>query len=193
LASTTSIIDDIRLAARGVAGLIVGDRKAAGYFDFSDRGLVTSFIAFLVVTAANAALPKLLGMESGPIFRSIAMVAILFVFQIGFTVIVLRQLKRLDGLVPYLVADNWATFFITIGSTLLALAGLTGDVAIIAIGLAVIIVEINIARLIVTLSPLQIAMLLIAQLVGVSIGLLVVGMVLPLSPAEQAALQSLAG
>lgn len=193
MASTTSIIDDIRLAARGVAGLIVGDRKAAGYFDFSDRGLVTSFIAFLVVTAANAALPKLLGMESGPIFRSIAMVAILFVFQIGFTVIVLRQLKRLDGLVPYLVADNWATFFITIGSTLLALAGLTGDVAIIAIGLAVIIVEINIARLIVTLSPLQIAMLLIAQLVGVSIGLLVVGMVLPLSPAEQAALQSLAG
>jgi hypothetical protein len=193
LASTTSIIDDIRLAARGVAGLMIGDRKAAGYFDFSDRGLVTSFIAFLVVTAANAALPKLLGMGSGPIFRSIAMVAILFVFQIGFTVIVLRQLKRLDGLVPYLVADNWATFFITIGSTLLALAGLTGDVAIIAIGLMVIIVEINIARLIVTLSPLQIAMLLIAQLVGVSIGLLVVGMVLPLSPAEQAALQSLAG
>jgi hypothetical protein len=192
LASTTTIFDEMRSAARGVVGLIVGDRKAAGYFDFSDRGLVGSFIAFLAVTGINAALPKLLGMESGTVLRSVAMIAILFGFQIAFSAIVLRQLKRLDGLVPYLVADNWATFFITIGSTALALFGFTGDLAIIVIGLLVIIVEVNIARLIVTLSPLQIAMFLIAQLVGVSIGLILVGMLLPLSPAELAELESLA-
>jgi hypothetical protein len=46
----------------------------------------------------------------------------------------------------------------------------------------VIIVEVNIARLIVTLTPIQIAMFLIAQLVGVSIGLLLVGFLFPVSP-----------
>src|SRR3546814_4223802 len=64
-----------------------------------------------------------LGMN-GPaasIARSVVMVTILVALQIGYSAIVLRQLKRLDGLVPYLVADNWATFFITLGSTALAL------------------------------------------------------------------------
>ena len=173
-------------AARGVLALVVGDRKAPDYFDFSQRGLVGSFIAFLAVTAVNAVLPKVLGI-AGPdssAFRAVAMVAILFALQIGFSALVLRQLKRLDGLVPYLVADNWATFYITIASTILALFGLSGDMAIILLGILVIVVEINIARLIVTLSPLQIAMFLIAQLVGVSIGLILVGSLLPLSPAE---------
>ena len=45
--------------------------------------------------------------------------------EIGFSAIVLRQLKRLDGLVPYLVADNWATFYITVFSTVLALVNRT--------------------------------------------------------------------
>ena len=63
----------------------------------------------------------------------------------------LRQIGRLDGLVPYLVADNWATFFITIVSTLLTLVGIGDEFAIIALGILVIIVEVNIARLIVTL------------------------------------------
>lgn len=190
MANPATIFDEMRLAARGVAGLIVGDRRVADYFDFSQRGLVGSFIAFLAITAVNAALPKMLGISDASIFRSIAMIAILFALQVGFSAIVLRQLQRLDGLVPYLVADNWATFFVTVGSTILALFGFTGDFAIIAIGLLVIVIEINIARLIVTLRPLQIAMFLIAQLVGVSIGLIIVGVVLPLSPAEQAALDA---
>ena len=184
--SNASIIDELTSAARGVVALIVGDRNAPSYFDFSERGLAGSFIAFLAITLANAALPVLFGFggTSASIFRSVAMVAILFVFQVGFSAIVLKQLRRLDGLIPYLVADNWATFFITLGSTLLALIGISGDLALVAIGILVIIVEINIARLIVTLSPLQIAMFLIAQLVGVSVGLIVVGMLFPISPAE---------
>jgi glycerol uptake facilitator-like aquaporin len=44
----------------------------------------------------------------------------------------------------------------------------------------VIIIDINIARLIVTLSPLQVAMFIVAQLVGASIGLLLFyGMLMP--------------
>jgi hypothetical protein len=179
-------------AARGVVALIMGDRKAARFFDFSTRGLVGSFIAFLAITGVNAVLPIALGMSgaTASIARSVLMVVILFALQVGFSAIVLRQLNRLDGLVPYLVADNWATFFITLASTLLALMGLAGDVTLIAIGILVIVVEINIARLIVTLSPLQIAMFLIAQLVGVSIGLLLIGVMFPLSPADLEALAS---
>lgn len=184
MAKNTTLIEEMLAAGRGVLALIVGDRKVPAYFDFSDRGLVGSFIAFIAVAGVNATLPALLG-ATGPaasIFRSTLMIAVLFAFQIGFAAIVLRQLKRLDGLVPYMVADNWATFFVTLGSSLLAVVGLTGEMALVVIGILVIIIEINIARLIVTLSPLQIAMFLVAQLVGVSIGLLVVGMLLPLPP-----------
>ena len=46
--------------------------------------------------------------------------------------------KRLDGLVPYLVADNWATFFVTIGLTVLTLVRLVGgEIAIIVVGILV--------------------------------------------------------
>jgi hypothetical protein len=193
LQANTTIVEEMTAAARGVLALIVGNRQAADHFDFSPRGLAGSFVAFLAVTAINAMLPPLLG-ASGPqasAFRSVASVAILFVFQIAFSVIALRQLKRLDGFVPYLVADNWATFFVTIVSTVLVMMGFGGDLAIIVIGILVIIIEINIARLIVTLSPLQIAIFLIAQLVGVSIGLLIVGMLFPISPAELEAIGGL--
>ena len=188
----TTIFEELRAAGRGLLALLIGDRKAPTYFDFSLRGLAGSFIAFLAITGVNAALPIVMGIESpvASVGRSVLMVAILFALQIGFSAIVLRQLKRLDGLVPYLVADNWATFYITLGSTLLALVGFSGDLTLIAIGILVIVVEINIARLIVTLSPLQIAMFLIAQLVGVSIGLLLIGIMFPLSPADLEAISA---
>ena len=176
-------------AGRGVFGLLIGNRQAGTYFDFSQRGLAGSFIAFLVVTGLNAALPVALGMkDSGGIARSILMVAILFAFQLAFSAIVLRQLKRMDGLIPYLVADNWATFFLTLISAALAAAGVSGDPVLIVLGIVVIVVEVNIARLIVTLSPLQIAMFLIAQLVGVCIGLGIIGLTFPLPPAAAAQL-----
>jgi hypothetical protein len=132
----------------------------------------------------------LLGVKqpSGSMSQGLLMVGLLYVLQVGFSALVLRQLKRLDGLVPYIVADNWATFFITILSAIIATFGIGADFALLAIGILVIVVEINIARLIVTLSPGQIAMFLIAQLVGVSIGLIVIGMVVPLPPGVNPAL-----
>ncbi|HWA18436.1 MAG TPA: hypothetical protein VG757_05520 [Devosia sp.] len=176
-----SFIEELMAAGRGVFGLLIGDRGASGYFDFSPRGLAGSFIAFLLVTALNAYVPLFLGVESAPggITRAILMVALLFGLQVLFSAIVLRQLKRMDGLLPYLVADNWATFFLTLISTALAAAGITGDAVLVVLGIIVIIVEINIARLVVTLSPLQIAMFLVAQLVGVSIGLALIGLIWP--------------
>ena len=183
VAQQSTFLEELMAAGRGVAGLLIGDRRAGGYFDYSQRGLVGSFIAFLAVTGINATLPVALGMrDSGGIARSVLMVAILFGLQLAFSAIVLRQLKRLDGLVPYLVADNWATFFLTLISGALAAAGIDGDPVLIVLAIVDIVNEVNIARLIVTLSPLQIAMFLIAQLVGVSIGLAIIGFTFPLPP-----------
>lgn len=187
----STFIEEMMAAGRGVMGLLAGDRQSGSYFDFSQRGLIGSFIALLLVTALNAVLPTLLGVEgaAGSITRGIAMVGLLFGLQIGFSAIVLRQLNRMDGLMPYLVADNWATFFLTLISSALAAAGVASDFTLIVLGIVVIIIEVNIARLIVTLSPLQIAMFLIAQLVGVSIGLALIGIFFPLPP--EAAAQAL--
>jgi hypothetical protein len=188
-----TLIEEATAAARGVGALIMGDRQAGRFFDFSLRGLVGSFIAFLVITLVNGILPMLMGIEaaSGSIGRSLLITAILFALQIAFSAIVLRQMKRMDGFLPFLVADNWATFFITTGATVLAVFGFTGDLSLIAVAILVLVVEINIARLIIGLSPLQIAMFLIAQLVGVSVGLLLVGGLLPVPPGAE--LQAVSG
>jgi hypothetical protein len=180
-ARTTTLFEELTAAGRGVLALIVGDRRASDYFDFSRRGLAGSFIALLIAQLIAAYGPILLGERPAPgvITKAMIMVAILFAAQVGCSAIVLRQIGRLDGLGPYLVADNWATFYITLLSAILSQIGFGGEVALFVIGILVIVVEINIARVIVTLSALQIAMFLIAQLVGVSIGLIVVGVLFP--------------
>lgn len=175
-------------AGRGVLALFVGNRDAGSYFDLSPRGVAGSFIALILVTVLNAAMPTIMGVEHDSITRSILVVAIMFAMQLGFAAIVLRQLKRQDGFVPYLIADNWATFFLTLISAALVAGGLANDFSLIVVGIVFIIIEVNIARLIVTLSPLQIAMLLIAQFVGGAIGLLLVSFLFPLSPELAAAL-----
>jgi len=189
----STFIEEMMAAGRGVIGLLTGDRQAGSYFDLGQRGLLGSFIALLLITALNAVLPIILGDETESITRGVATVVLMLALQIGFSVIVLRQVGRMDGLVPYLVADNWATFFLTLISAALAAAGLANDFTLIVLGVVVIIVEVNIARLILTLPPLQIAMFLIAQLVVVSIGLVVIGFLFPVPPdVTQAATAALA-
>lgn len=187
---SNDIWNEVASAARGVVALVIGDRRANGYFDFSDRGLVGSFIAFLVVALLNTAVPLLLGVPgtSGTAFRAIATVIIVLALQIGAAALVLRQLKRPDALVPYIVVDNWATFFLTIATTLLGLVGAGGELMFIATGIVIIIIMINIARLILTLTPWQIASFLVVQLISGVIALFVVSAVFPLSPEQLAEL-----
>ena len=178
----TTIIDELVAAARGVAAILMGDRRAAACFDFSPRGLTGSFIAFLVATAASAYLPTVGGSGDAqlPTWRLLAMAGFLFVVQVGFSALVLRQLKRLDAFVPYLTADNWATFFVTAISSVFLVLGVSEYVVSLVVGLFVLVIEINIARLIMTLRPWQVVLFLVAQLVAVSIGLIIVGVVFPL-------------
>jgi hypothetical protein len=177
----TTIIEELTAAARGIAAVFVGDRRAPGYFDFSQRGLAGSFIAFFVAALIGTYVPGLAGGNSQGGLPPSAPLLIAGA-QMGFSALVLRQLKRMDGFIPYLVADNWATFFLTAISSVLTLIGFTGDFAVIAIGIVVLIVEINIARLIVTLSPWQIAMFLVAQMIGAVLAAFVVLTLFPLPP-----------
>src|SRR5690348_14630172 len=105
----STLIEELMAAGRGVLGIIIGDRKAPGYFDFSLRGLAGSFIAFILVTALNLYLPKFLGVTFAPgeFTQSLVQVAIAYALQLGATYVVLNQLKRVDGLLPFMVADNW--------------------------------------------------------------------------------------
>ena len=152
------------------------------YDDAVAAGVALCSLIFLAVTGVNATLPVLLGDHApGDITQSILMLAVLFLMQLGCTAIALRQLKKLDLLRSYIVADNWATFFLGLFSSALAAAGVGGVYVMLALAVLVIIVEVNIARLILGLTPLQIAMLLVAQLVGVWIGLSVIGAFIPLA------------
>jgi len=191
---SNDIWNEVASAARGVVALITGDRRANSYFDFSDRGLVGSFIAFLVVALLNTAVPLALGVPGtgGTVFRAIATVIIVLALQIAAAAIVLRQLKRPDALVPYIVVDNWATFYLTIATTLLGLVGIGGELVFIATGIVIIVIMVNIARLILTLTPWQIASFLVVQLISGVIALFVVSAVFPLSPEQLAELTAAA-
>jgi len=174
-----NFIEEAMAAARGVAGLVVGNRDVARHFDLTTHGLVGSLIALLLVTGISAYLPVLMG-HPGVMLRGVAGYAILLALQVCFSAIVLAQLKRLDGFVPYLTADNWASVYVTILSTALSLVGVSDEFLSFPLAILVIVVAVNIGRLIVTLPPLQVAMFVIAQMVGAVVGAFAVGLVLPL-------------
>lgn len=178
---SSTFIDELIDAARGCFALLRGKSEAANYFDFSQRGLIGSFIAFLIASAMGAFGAQLFGAQGAPGAATQALIlgGILFVVQLGVSYLVLRQMGRTDGFVPFIVADNWATFFTSILSLVLVLFGGPNDAVILAIGVVVIIVEINIARRVVTLAPAQIAIFIVAQVAASALGLILLGGMMP--------------
>lgn len=196
MAQHPTFLEELMAAGRGVFGLLIGDRKAAGFFDASQRGLVTSFIALVLAAAIRAFVPILVGADHDPALIAMAQFVILYAVQLGCAAIVLRQIKRMDALLPYLVADNWITFFVTLIFGALLAAGVggdaaTGDAVTIILGIAVIVLEVNVGRIVMTLAPLQIAMLIIAELVGALLALGLILMLFPLPPDVVAQLTSM--
>src|SRR5690606_25216881 len=116
-------------AARGCFALLVGNRQAPAYFDFSQRGLVGRLIATLIAIALAGFGPTLTGMHlpAGAATQSIIINVILFVAQAATALIALRQMGRQDGFIPYLVASNWVTLVsavLLLASTLLGGLGI---------------------------------------------------------------------
>ena len=176
-----TFIEEIVNAARGCWALVIGRQDVASYFDFSQRGLIGSLIAVLIAILLAAFGPMLTGvtMPSGMPTQSVIVNGALFFAQAAMAWIVLRQMGRQDGFVPYLVASNWVTLF---SGTLLLISTLFGEIGI-GILLAVVVLAlltfINIGRFIVTLKPIQIGLLFISQAVGVFLALGIVAILLP--------------
>ncbi|MCW5722604.1 MAG: hypothetical protein KIS86_15815 [Devosia sp.] len=180
--SPQTFIDEALNAARGFVALVAGKHNAAAFFDFSPRGLVGSLIAVLVAVLVAGFGPMLLGIPvpAGAPTQSIIVNGLLFAAQAGMAWIVLRQMGRQDGFVPYLVATNWVTLASGLLLLLSTVFGEMGLVLLLGVVIVALLTFVNIGRFIVTLSPLQIGLLFISQAVGVFLALGVVALFLPL-------------
>ena len=165
----TNFIDEMTAAARGCVALVMGKREASAFFDFSQRGLVSSLIAVVLGIAIAGFGPMLTGvaLPAGAATQSVIINAVLFVAQAATAFVALRQMGRQDGYVPYLVASNWVTLASAVLLMLSTLLGAAGIMILVLVVVMALTTFINIGRFIVTLTPLQIGILFISQAVGV--------------------------
>lgn len=180
--SNTTIVEESQAAARGLLALITGDRGASRFFNFTQAGLVTSFIAVLAVTGLELVATAALG--QGHIFTSLIQTAIIYAAVLGTSAIYLRQIARWDALVPFVVTINWANAILSLVMQAALLLGLNFfGILFLVVG---VVVSINIARLVMTLRPMQIVLLIIAQAVGLIAAVLLLVLIFPLSPEQMA-------
>ena len=177
---TPTFLEELTAAARGCFALLTGNRQAPAFFDFSQRGLVSSLIAVLLGVALAGFGPLLIGapVPPGTASQSIIINLVLFVAQAGTAWIALRQMGRLDGYVPYLVASNWVTLASAVLMLLSTLLGALGLVMLVLVVILAITSFVNIGRFVVTLTALQIGILFLSQAVGVFLALAIVAMLI---------------
>ena len=178
--TTATFLEELMAAVQGCLALVTGKRDAPSFFDFSQRGLISSLIAVILGIALAGFGPVLVGvpLPSGAATQSIIVNAVLFVAQAGTAFIALRQMGRQDGFLPYLVASNWVTLVSAVLLLLSTLLGPLGLIILVAVVIVAIATFINIGRLIVTLTPLQIGILFISQAVGVFVALAIVAVII---------------
>ena len=178
--TTATFLEELMAAVQGCLALVTGKRDAPSFFDFSQRGLIGSLIAVILGIALAGFGPVLVGvpLPSGAATQSIIVNAVLFVAQAGTAFIALRQMGRQDGFLPYLVASNWVTLVSAVLLLLSTLLGPLGLIILVAVLIVAIATFINIGRLIVTLTPLQIGILFISQAVGVFVALAIVAVII---------------
>ncbi len=176
-----TFIEEAIEAGRGIVALVAGRRDAHRFFDLGPGGLAGSMAAFFIALMINGYLPYLVDPSGsmGPAWQNIMLALLLFLVQVGFAALVLRQFGRLDGLMPYVVADNWASFYMTLVSVVLVFVHVPGDILAVPLGILILYIEINISRLIVTLNGWQIAAFLAGQFAAVLVGLITFGMFFP--------------
>ena len=178
---TPSFFEELPAAARGSLVLVLGDRQASAYFDFRQTGIVGSFIAFVVGLTVQAFGPGLFGtpMPAGIATGTMILGGVIMAVQLGVAWLILRQLGRGDGFVPFVVVQNWAMLFQGIlAVATIALFGqpfaiapdgqmmefTTGSVPFLMLGIVALVVIVNISRLILTLRPLHVVLFVVAQL-----------------------------
>lgn len=192
--ANTTFLTEASSAARGSLALLVGNRQASSFFDFRQSGLVGSFIALLIGLAVQAFGPHLIGHgPSGAVSAALILAGVVLAFQFGAAWLVLRMLGRTDGFVPFVVAWNWVSFFQSLLAVIIfavfgepfaidasgEMAQLTsGSIPFLLLGLAAIVIWVNIARLIITLRPRDVVAFVVSQfLVALILQRLLVGLI----------------
>jgi hypothetical protein len=174
-----NLLEEMMSAGRGIIAVLIGDKRAVGYFDFSMHGLIGSFIAVVAVTALAGYLPIFVSKPSDgeslvPVALVILSDAVTLAAQIAAVAILLRQIRRVDLLVPFLVASNWWTFAFTLLLVALLAAGVSVPFSTPMIfypWLVVnLIIVVNIGRLILQLAAAQVALLVLATASGFLVG-----------------------
>lgn len=173
----STFLQEARDAARGTWALVLGRQDAARFFDFSPRGVVGSFIALVISIGITVFGPQLMGVPSqqGVAGSMALLTGLLLVMQIGAAYIVLQMMGRADGFMPYLVADNWVNAYVSLAGAVSVILLGGSDVMLLIMAILAIVVEVNIARRIVTLAPMQIVIFIVAQVGANFIGLLFLG------------------
>ncbi|MET3926867.1 hypothetical protein [Devosia sp. 2618] len=178
--STATFFDELMAATRGCIALLVGNRQAPSYFDFSQRGLIGSLIATVIAVGLAGFGPLLAGvpLPPGSATQSIIVNGVLFVAQAATAYLALRQMGRHDGFIPYLVASNWVTLASAVLLTLSTFLGPLGILILVLVVILALATFVNIGRFIVTLTPLQIGILFVSQAVGVFFALAIVAVLI---------------
>lgn len=184
MSNLNSFFNELRAAFGGIFFLLKGDRRAATSFDFSPGGLVSSFIPPVLVLFVSLLIKFMSPAATGGISSATELLfnGVLYAFVTGAAYLFLRAIGRTDGFVPYLVANNWSGFATFIVLIAFALIGAPLAFSMLVMFVGVMVLFVNISRLIVTLPPLQIAMFLASQVVGLLAGGFAVAMLAPLSP-----------
>lgn len=192
-----TLIEEMIAAGRGVMALIMGRRNASTYFNLTMAGLAGSFVAFLIASGIQThtapALLDLIMTEEMQLpsdtalkgWKALLAITVGYAVKMGFAALSLNWMKRLDGFVPFIVASNWADLFAMIGFLALAFMGVSGVVLLVFGGLTLL-VHINVARLIVTLRPIQIVFFFVTQVFGSLLAVSIVGGLLLPTPVAAA-------
>lgn len=185
-----SFLDEFRSAARGCYALLTGKKQAATYFDLSPAGLAGSLAMVLLVIALTSF--SKLPIDGETVAPTSAGLDILlsvgaYGVQCGAAYAYFSVIKRLDGFVPYLVASNWVAVFSAIALQLALLIvaygpALLGFLVLVAIVAASLMLFVNVGRLIATLKPVQILVLLAVDGTALFFGLALLATFLPAPP-----------
>jgi len=179
-----NFFDEMIAAGRGVLALFIGDRNAALHFDFTLRGLIGGIIALIIALTLSAYMPVILG--AVPIHvrphDNLIFTSSIYLVQIVAAALVLKRFARLDAFVPYLVADSWATFFVTILALFPVILEIERSIALTVLAVVIIVVKVNIVRLIVSLSVWKIVIFFAVHLTAGLLGQLLFGTLLQLDP-----------
>ena len=172
-----TLLEETRAALAGSWRLVAGRRDAPGYFSTDMRGLVSSFIALLISVAITFLASGVVAPAGAEIstFAALLQNALSYAGIMAPTWVIFNLLGFAGRFVAFVTVENWLTAFVNLAVTGAALFSgntlLTVIVA--AAGVITLVARINNARLVVGMKAAQIAMLVVAQIVGTLVALLI--------------------